>query len=118
MPEGSQACPLPPKLDDVHRSVSFDLWRSWNMPREFAVLAVAAVLPLVITYAAAPPSVTGVAVMALAVALLIAATMASLAGPASVSIRLIARYTRRVGVPVEINAPPRHPVRPRAPGLV
>ena len=81
-------------------------------------LALALVVPLLVTTAVGAPGGTSVALVALAVTVLIAfgSRSAALAAPAD-AVGVVRSVDPDVGPIGEFNDPPRHPIRPRAPGL-
>jgi len=81
-------------------------------------LAVALVIPLLVTTAVVAPGGTSATLVALAVTVLIAfgSRYATFAAPAD-AVGLFRSVDPDVGPIAEFNHPPRHPIRPRAPGL-
>lgn len=94
------------------------LARSWVVFTSTVGLALALAAPLLATAAEGTAPATGVAVMALIVTALIAFSSLSARLPGrAVSVCALGSVSQQPLVTAEITDPPRHPLRPRAPGL-
>jgi len=100
------------------RDANDRLARTWVVIANAVGLALALMLPLLITTAVGTPGGTGATLVALVATVVIAfgSRLATFAAPAD-TLRVFRSVDPGVGPIGEVNDPPHHPIRPRAPGL-